>query len=74
MLIIDVEMARKVKLIISLRHPPPLVVVLVVISIADCLMLVAVVLGTLVIVEVAGGDDGQKLSPISTKYKYTGRG
>ena len=42
MLIVDVEMTRKVEFIISLRHPPSLVVVLVVISVVDGFMLVLV--------------------------------
>ena len=66
MLIVDVEMARNMKLVISLRHPASLVVVLVVISVADGLMLVLVLVGRLVLVEVAEGEEGQKLSQIST--------
>ena len=69
MLIVDVEMAGHVKFVISLRHPPSLVVVLVVISVADGLMLVLVFVGCLVIVEVTGGDDRQKLS---LKYQHGG--
>ena len=66
MLIVDVEMAGYVKLLISLRHPASLVVVLVVVSVADGLMLVLVFVSSLVVVEVAGGEEGQKLSQIST--------
>ena len=69
MLIVDVEMAGHVKFVISLRHPPSLVVVLVVISVADGLMLVLVFVGCLVVVEVTGGDDRQKLS---LKYQHGG--
>ena len=61
MLIVDVEMARNMKLVISLRHPASLVVVLVVISVAHGLMLVFVFVGRLVVVEVAGGDEGSEI-------------
>ena len=69
MLIVDVEMAGQVNFIISLRHPPSLVVVLVVISVADGLMLVLVFVGRLVVVEVTEGEDRQKLS---LKYQHGG--
>ena len=71
MLIVDVEIAGDVKLIISLRHPPSLVVVLVVISVADGLMLVLMFVVCLVVMEVTGGDDRQKLS---LKYEHGGWG